>query len=175
MPELETPKSPTPRSRRYLLGALAASVAVLFVAGAAMLSSPGLAGAHRGMFRHRGGHGPEALRQHVAFAADYALYRVEATDDQKARVQAILDRTLVDLEALHPRRDELHAEVVAALTSPEVDRDALEALRAKHLASFDAASQRIVTALADLGEVLTAEQRRELAALAESFHGHRRD
>ncbi len=174
MPELETPESPTPRSRRFLLGVLAAAVAVLFVAGAAMLSSPGLAGAHRGMFRHRGGHGPEAIREHVAFAADYALYRVDATDEQKARVQEILARALADLEALHPPRQELHAEVVAALTAPEVDVAALEALRAKHLAAFDTASRRIVVALGELGRVLSAEQRLELAELAESFHGGRR-
>jgi Spy/CpxP family protein refolding chaperone len=162
------------RIRSYLLGALAASIAVVFVSGAAMLSSPGPAGAHGGLFRHRG-HDAEAARAHVALAADYALYRVNATDEQKARVQEILDRAIDDLEALHPSRHELHDEVVAALTAPDVDRDALEALRAKHLATFDAASRRIVAAVADLGDVLSAEQRGELARFAESFHRERRD
>jgi Spy/CpxP family protein refolding chaperone len=175
MSDPEIPENSTPRPRRWLLGALAASIAVVFVSGAAMLTSPGLAGAHRAMFRHGGGHGPEALRTHVALAADYALYRVEATSEQKARVQEILDRALDDLEALHPPRRELHDQVVAALTAPEVDRAALEALRAKHLAAFDAASRRIVVALGDLGDVLTAEQRVELAELARSFHGQRHD
>jgi Spy/CpxP family protein refolding chaperone len=175
MSDLELPETPTPRARRYLLGALAAAIAVVFVTGAAMVTTPGLAGAHGGLFRHRGRHDPDAIRAHVAFAADYALYRVQATDEQKARVQAILDRALEDLEALKPPRRELHDEVVAALTAPTVDRDALEALRAKHLATFDAASRRITAALGDLGDVLDAEQRRELAALAESLHGHRRE
>jgi Spy/CpxP family protein refolding chaperone len=162
------------RIRSYLLGALAASIAVVFVSGAAMLSSPGPAGAHGGLFRHRG-HDAEAARAHVALAADYALYRVNASDEQKARVKEILDRALDDLEALHPQRGELHDEVVAALTAPEVDRAGLEALRAKHLATFDTASRRLVEALADLGEVLTVEQRRELTELAASFRRHHRD
>jgi Spy/CpxP family protein refolding chaperone len=175
MPELETPESETPRSRRWLLGAFAAAMAVVLVAGAAILTSPGPAGAHRGFFRHRGGHSPEELRAHMSFAADYALYRVNATDEQKARVQEILDRAIDDLEALYPSRHELHDEVIAALTAPEVDRDALEALRARHLAAFDTASRRIVAAVADLGDVLSAEQRSELARFAESFHPRRRD
>jgi Spy/CpxP family protein refolding chaperone len=49
------------------------------------------------------------------------------------------------------------------LTAPTVDRPALEALRAAQLAEADAASRRMVQAIADAAEVLTPEQRAKLA------------
>jgi Spy/CpxP family protein refolding chaperone len=123
------------------------------------------------------GHGhrdPEAMREHAEFAADWALGRVDATEEQKAEVQAILDRTLADVSALRGDHGALHEAAVAELTAPTIDRDALEALRAEQVAELEEASRTIVEGVADIATVLTVEQRLELAELAERFHGRRR-
>lgn len=142
--------------------------AVVIALAAAALLAPGISDANRG-WRH---HGPEAMKQHVGMVADWLLYRVEASDEQKSRVQAILERTVDDLEALHPDREALHDQVKGLLTAETIDRDAIERLRSEQLERFDLASRKISTALADVADVLTPAQRSELAELADSFHGH---
>ncbi len=158
-----------PKVRRLLArGTNVTRAAVVAVAAGALLV-PISSGAHLGR-RH---HDPAEMKQHVGLAADWLLYKVEATDEQKARVQAILDRAIDDLEAAHPDREALHAQVKDVLTAETIDRDAIERLRAEQLERFDLASRRISSALADVAEALTVEQRTELAELAESFHGRR--
>jgi Spy/CpxP family protein refolding chaperone len=154
--------------RRIVARGANATRALVVVIAAGALLAPGISGASRG-WRDRD---PERVKQHVSMAADWLLYKVEATDDQKAKVQSILDQTLDDLQAFHPDRDELHAQVKDLLTAETIDRDAIERLRGEQLERFDLASKRISAALADVAEVLTPAQRLELADLAESFHGH---
>ena len=55
------------------------------------------------------------------------------------------------------------------LTQPNVDRATLEDLRRAELQLAESASSRIVTALADIADVLTPEQRAELVKMAERF------
>jgi Spy/CpxP family protein refolding chaperone len=59
--------------------------------------------------------------------------------------------------------------LLAALTQPTVDRQTLEQLRQAELQLAEAASTRIVQALADVADVLTPEQRVQLVKLAEQF------
>ena len=56
------------------------------------------------------------------------------------------------------------------LAKPEIDREALERLRREEIALADQASKLAVGSIADLGEVLTPEQRAELVAFAHRFH-----
>ena len=58
---------------------------------------------------------------------------------------------------------------LAALTQPSVDRGSLEDLRRAELQLAEGASQRIVTALADIADVLTPEQRAELVKMAQRW------
>ncbi len=160
--------STIPIARRILARGATATRALVVVIAAGALLAPGISGASRG-WRHRD---PEAMKQHVSMAADWLLYKVDATDEQKSKVTAILERTIDDLQAFHPEHGELHTQVKSLLTAEAIDRDAIERLRSEHLERFDRASKRISAALADVAEVLTPAQRLELADLAESFHGH---
>jgi hypothetical protein len=56
------------------------------------------------------------------------------------------------------------------MTQPAVDRAALEELRRYELQLAETASGRIVTALADVADVLTPEQPGELIRLARELH-----
>ena len=160
--------STIPIARRILARGATATRALVIVIAAAAFLAPGISGASRG-WRHRD---PEAVKQHVSLAADWLLYKVDATDEQKSKVVAILESTIDDLQGFHPDRAELHAQVKNLLTAETIDRDAIERLRSEQLERFDLASKRISAALADVAQVLTPAQRLELAELAESFHGH---
>src|SRR5207247_1603810 len=67
-----------------------------------------------------------------------------------------------------PRR-----QAVELLSQQHVDRAALESLRADQLKLAENASQRLTQALADVADVLTPEQRQQLAERINRRHGHR--
>ncbi len=156
-----------PRRGRFLL-AVASLVFVagllLLVLGAAWLA-PGLAGANP---FGRGDHGDHAAW--MRFWVGRTLDRVEATDEQRERVQAVIDGLEPRLEGLHGPRGELHQDFVQVFTAPQVDPAELERVRAEHLERFDQMSREVVGALAEVGAILTEEQRRQLAEM----HSHRR-
>jgi Spy/CpxP family protein refolding chaperone len=112
---------------------------------------------------------PAAERDRVEFAADWVLNRVQATDAQREQVKGVLAQALQDLGPLRDRHRQHRDAFAAALAEPTVDRAALEALRRAELQLAEQASTRIVTALGDIADALTPEQRAELLKLAEQF------
>jgi len=126
-----------------------------------------------------GGHGrswcrhssasPEAERERMEFATDWMLNKVKATADQREKVKAIVAVTLKDLADAREQHRANRDAFLAALAQPTVDRTTLDQLRQSELHLADTASQRIVTTLADVSDVLTPEQRGELVKLAEQF------
>lgn len=112
---------------------------------------------------------PEAERERIEFATDWMLNKVKATADQREKVQAIVGESLKDLAGVREQHRENRAAFLAALTQPTVDRATLDQLRQSELRLADTASQRIVTTLADVSDVLTPEQRGELVKFAEQF------
>jgi len=134
-----------------------------------------------GTFSHAGfgpgcghfGHGPwaasgpeaaEAKRAWVGFAIDRMLTKVAASDAQKTEVQAIVDRLAADIQPLRATFAANRESMVQLLLAPEIDRAALEVLRGEQVAQADAISRALVTALADMADMLTPEQRSELAS-----------
>ena len=97
--------------------------------------------------------------QHVSA---WALGSVDATDEQRERVDAILTSAVKDL---FPLRAEHHAhtrDLIAELASPQIDRAGLERVRAAELALAEKATARLVDATVAIAEVLEPEQRQEL-------------
>ena len=105
----------------------------------------------------------DKLEHFVAWKTDYMLDQVEASDDQRTKVQAIVNAALVDMEEFRDFKREGRQDLIAALTDETVDRDALEGLRLRKIETVDRMSQRMLTAIADAAEVLTPAQRQELA------------
>jgi Spy/CpxP family protein refolding chaperone len=145
-------------SRRGWLGLSA--LAALGVGGAA-LAGPGWLGHHRHGFGHHGDRGFDA--EDVEYFVRRALREVDASDEQVARVSEIAKGAVADLGTLREMHRQRREAFAAALVG--ADRGALEALRAAELADADSASQRVVAALADAAELLTPDQREQLAAL----------
>jgi protein CpxP len=147
MNQPETPASPRRSWRR------AAIIAAILVAAAG--GAVGLARA-AGMGPVSFGHGclrPGMARDFAEFRVQKMLQKVNATDgQQKANAGA---------------REQLHREILAALTGPTVDRAALETARADAVSRIEQGSKELAKALGDMAEVLTPAQRQQLASLAQ--------
>ena len=176
---MSKPRHPNRQTRRRQLwgGALAAALLFALLVTGALLSTAGSAEAGgRSLFRHRahghGAHDLETIQDRVSFFSGWILHKVDADDDQESAIEAILEAAISDLFQLHEglAGPELRDEVVAVLTADSVDAEAVEALRRQHLETLDTVSARVGQALVEIGQVLTPEQRRELAQLAERRH-----
>ena len=173
----ETGGTPFWRRRRFWLaggGILAALAALAAVAPRASayraLAGHGFGGHGRHVFGAQLMKDPAAAKQHAGMAVEWALRGVDATDEQKQQAKRITDR-LIDLMGPVVEKHREHREAMAGeLAKPEIDREALERLRREEIALADQASKLAVASIADLGEVLTPEQRGELIAFAQRFH-----
>lgn len=149
------------RFRRITLATLAGGVA---------------AGIGFNAFAHGRRHGPiepAEMEQHLDRMLKHLYVEIDATEDQKARLEPIVKQAAKELA---PLRESLHAgrrEAIELLTGERVDTAAIEALRAKQIGLADEASRRLTRAVAEAAEVLTPEQRKGLVAhFARRSHRH---
>lgn len=156
------------RRRRFFAGLLAGTaLGGLLATGISAWShgGPGWGG-------RCGGHhvcSREAERERLEFATDWVLQKADATDEQKQRVKSIVQAAAQELAPLREQHQQHRDAFLAALTQPTIDRQAMEQLRQAELQLAEAASTRIVQALADVADVLTPAQRTQLVKLAEQF------
>jgi periplasmic protein CpxP/Spy len=142
-------------SKRFTLAALAGGLAA-----AASFN----AFARRG---HGGRHGPmdpAQLEQRIDRMLKHLYVEIEATEEQKQRLEPIVKQAVKELA---PLRQNLHAarqEAMGLLAQERVDAAALEALRARQIQLADGASRSVTRALVDAAEVLNPAQRKQLAA-----------
>ena len=128
------------------------------------------AGAHGGWrdggWRHGHRHGhmddPEKAIERLQHGSAHVLGRVDATDEQRERVDAILAETVNDIFPLRKEFREHRRDLIAELARPEVDRAALEQIRAAKLAIADTVSARMLDSVVAIAEVLDPEQRQQL-------------
>ena len=122
---------------------------------------------------HGFGHGPidpARMEEHIDRMLKHLYVEVDATEEQKAKIGPIVKDAAKDLAPLRGKMGETRQQAVAILSAPQVDRAALEQLRADKLAMADGVSRRFTQALADLADVLTPDQRQHLAKLAARRH-----
>src|SRR5689334_25111210 len=119
----------------------------------ALLAGGALVYAHATGSGH-GGYGSHAdeMMEHFQVHVKHVLAEVDATPEQQARINAIVESAATDLKALHSQNAGAFAELHQLFAAPTIDRGKLEQLRARHIAALDAASQRCATAMADAAE-----------------------
>ena len=108
----------------------------------------------------------------------HAAIEIDATQEQQEKITALVTAVAKDLK---PVQDRLHAtgkELHDLLLANTIDRAALEQLRTERLADAERISKNLVSALADVAEVLSPEQRKLLDERINQFRsmhrgGHR--
>jgi Spy/CpxP family protein refolding chaperone len=169
---------PTPTtlpSRRRFLRRTA--IAGVIVAGASALGVTAFtqAAAH-GPWRRGGFMGasldPATLDAHLDRMLRHLYVEVDATEAQKAALAPIVKAAARDLLPIRTRFHDARRQAIELLSRDTIDRGAIETLRAEQLALAEQASRRLVQALTDAADVLTPEQRRELAGRIGRWRGH---
>jgi periplasmic protein CpxP/Spy len=117
---------------------------------------------------------PAEMDQHIERMVKHLAVEIDATPEQQQKLAGIAKEAARDLAPLRGQALETRRQAIELLSAPNIDRGAIEALRAAKIQQADAASQRIARALADAAEVLTPEQRKTLAQRAARWHGRHR-
>lgn len=122
----------------------------------------------------RGWHGGEGFsEERVERMVKHFGVEVDATAEQKAKLTEIATAAAKDLQPLREKAREARKQAMELLAAPAVDRNAIERLRSEQMQAADAASKRLTQALADVAEVLTPEQRKQLAERMQKRRGWR--
>lgn len=115
---------------------------------------------------HHGGRGMGGMMgspERMGRMVDRMLSGVDATDEQRNQIKQIAQAAATDLKAQREAGRALRERSMQLFTQPNVDANAVEALRQQMLAQHDQTSRRITQALLDASRVLKPEQRTKLA------------
>jgi Spy/CpxP family protein refolding chaperone len=113
----------------------------------------------------------EEARERALDAAAWMLGRIDASPEQQARINEIVGSLVNDLYPLRAENHERRRQLITELARPKIDPEALERLRADGVSMVDSASRTLVGAVVDASEVLTMDQREQLARMIAS-HRH---
>jgi Spy/CpxP family protein refolding chaperone len=171
-PQPSTPGGGSPR-RRFIKRA---AVATLIAGVATGIAFTAFAHGH-GRWHRAGFLGapfdPARLDERLDRMLKHLYVEIDATDAQKQLLAPIVKDAAQDLLPLRGQMHDARRQAVALLSHDSIDRAALESLRADQLRLAEQASRRFIQALADVAEVLTPEQRKQLAARIGRWSGRR--
>jgi Spy/CpxP family protein refolding chaperone len=94
---------------------------------------------------------------------DRMLDGVKATPEQRDQIHKIADAAAADMKADLEAGRSLHEQGAKLFTAPTVDAGAAESLRQQMMAERDKGSRRMLQAMLDVANVLTPEQRQQIA------------
>jgi periplasmic protein CpxP/Spy len=161
-----------PRRRFFRRAAIAALIGGIAAGiGIKAFAQGGGFGAWRGAGSMAGPLDPARVDEHLERLLKHAYVEIDATDEQKQKLGPIVKQAAKDLLPLRERMHDGRRRALALLAQDSIDRAAIENLRVEHLQLAEQASQRIAQTLADVADVLTPAQRKELATRIER---HRR-
>jgi periplasmic protein CpxP/Spy len=103
---------------------------------------------------------------HIDRMIGHVAVEINATAEQQDKLRSIAHAAVKDLLPVREKVQAARPTGRDLLTQQTIDRAALEKLRADQIAIHDAASRRLIQAIADAAETLTPEQRRKIADLA---------
>jgi protein CpxP len=151
----------TPSTRGRARALLLAGFAALPLLGAASIAAHAQS-APAGQMHQRGHEHAGDIEKRV----DQMLKRVNATADQQTEVHAIMQAAKTDLAPMRASMRDSRKQTRALLGAPQIDAAAIEALRAQDSATRDQMSRRATAAIVEAANVLTPDQRANLATMA---------
>ncbi len=116
---------------------------------------------------------PATLDEHLDRMLGHLYVEVGATDAQKQQLAPIVKGAARELLPLRAQMRDARRQAAELLSQATIDRNALETLRADQLRLAEQASKRFTQALADIAEVLTPDQRKQLAERFSGWNRHR--
>lgn len=120
------------------------------------------------------GHRHRFMRGYMEYRLDRVLTEVGASEDQKSKLKALVTSTVDEVRPDREARKAMRDEIIKLIEAPTIDRNAIEALRAKQMAQFEERSKTIAKAVADAAEILEPDQRRKLVEELKEFGPHGR-
>ncbi len=114
------------------------------------------------------------IEAHIERMVKHAAIEIDATQEQQEKITALVTAVAKDLKPVHERMRATGKEIHDLLLANTIDRTALENLRAERLAEAERISKNLVSALADVAEVLSPEQRKLFNERIEQFRSLRR-
>ncbi len=113
--------------------------------------------------RHGGAATPEEFRARFDKVTERALRKVDATEEQKAKIRPIADDLANALYGFREEHRAIRARFVKAFEADKVDPAEIAKIREDALALADRASKKVTESMVKASEVLSPEQRRKLA------------
>lgn len=180
MKEPVVPVAALQKPRRFRLVSLLV-MGALVVGGTALVSvnqgafadrGSGMMG-HHGQGDHgRGDHGPAGMMGMMGGRhLDRMMDRVDATEDQRGKIRDIARAARNDVEKLTDVLRPLRKAAIEQLTAPTLNPAGVEGVRTRLSGVTDEISKRVTTAMIDVAQVLTPEQR---AKIGEEMNSRRR-
>lgn len=148
----------------------------VFMAVAAIAGTIGLQAHAQGGHGFRGGwfagsSDPAKVDERVDRMLKHLSVEINATPEQQQKLAPIVKQAITDLQPLREQMRNTRKQATDLMSAPQIDRAAIEALRAQKMQTADAISRRMSQAMADAAEVLTPEQRKQLAERMQQRHG----
>lgn len=151
------------RARRFMLfGGLPLLAAGLFFVPRALAFGP--------WHGRHGAHTSEDVREHMLRRADFILDRLDATDEQRDKVDAIVDKAAPELFKLAKAGKNVRQQIQTALAAPAIDKAAVDKARVELDALASQATELGMNTLVAMAEVLTPAQRKKVAEHFDSHH-----
>ena len=113
---------------------------------------------------------PAQVAAFVTDRLDDALDDLDATPEQRTRIQAIKDRMLEKVQAMRADRRATHEVLLGEWNAAQVDRAKVHALIDERAARLQAMAHEAADAIIEAHDVLTPEQRAKVAKKAERMH-----
>ncbi len=117
---------------------------------------------HRGFMA--GSFDPATMDERLERMLKHLYVEIDATEAQQQKLAPIVKQAARDLLPLRGKMQAARTQAMELLTRDDIDRGAIEALRSEQLQQAEAATKRFSQALADVAEVLTPAQRKQIAA-----------
>jgi Spy/CpxP family protein refolding chaperone len=119
-----------------------------------------------GMVAHRSGANHAARSDKYAQGrSDRMFDRIKATPEQREKIRNLMSNSKLELRAQHQARMDNRSAMSTALAAATIDRVAIEKLRAAQLAQVEAQSRKRTETMIAIAEVLSPEQRQEMAKM----------
>ena len=164
--------STTPNWRRRIRLSLIAALAIVVIGAGVGTFTQVSAFGRMGWHGHGMWNDPTRLDAGVERLVKHFAVEIDASDDQQAKLTVIAQAAAKDLLPLRETMRTAGQDATALLTAAKIDRSAIEQLRASQLQSMQLASTRLTQFLADAAEVLTVEQRQQLAEFIAEHRRH---